>query len=187
MTLRSIWYYEYKLYPIFPFSFPSLRILRWCVALPCLPMQGWFSCKLEQKRRKPCKSSLSLNLPIVLSLQEAYRLEKKMAGGNAAGSITWFWNEVRISEISVTAASAGFDLKWKKSRRRGLCFKWDQDKGTSCSGPHYMSGKEDPRMPGQQSQLFCSSPCSVTHQATGGTILYSWATVCLEKSPFLGL
>ena len=59
--------------------------------LPADPsVQGRFSCKLEQKEKKPCKSSTSLNLPIVLSLQETHRLQKKMAGRNAAGRITWF-------------------------------------------------------------------------------------------------
>ena len=58
-------------------------------ALACHPCKDEFSCKLEQKEKKPCKSSLSLNLPIVLSLQETHRLQKKMAGRNAAGRITW--------------------------------------------------------------------------------------------------
>ena len=71
-------------------------------------MQRWFSCKLEQKEKKPCKSSLSLNLPIVLSLQETHRLQKKMAGRNATGRITWFWNEVKRIEINVTVVLSFF-------------------------------------------------------------------------------
>lgn len=68
-------------------------------------MQGQFSCKLEQGggEKKPCKSSLSLNLPIVLSPQETYRLQEKMASGNAAWRITGLRNEVRTGKIGLTA------------------------------------------------------------------------------------
>ena len=76
----------YSVYSFLPHHNESLTDVGFSLS----SMQGRFSCKLEQKEKKPCKSSPSLNLSIVLSLQETHRLQKKMAGRNAAVRITWF-------------------------------------------------------------------------------------------------